>query len=131
LERPLNFREALSKDPAAPLRACCNHVLQFDIEPWYDFIIVDEAQDFPAEYFMLLSKLISPEKRIYFAYDELQSLTSLEVPSPEDLFGNNKDGKPFISFDGTDYPGDIEKDFVLHKSYRCPRNTLVLAHGIG
>jgi superfamily I DNA and RNA helicase len=105
--------------------------LEHNIKPFYDFILVDEAQDFPPEFFRVLANLVKSESRqIYFAYDELQSLTSLEIPRAEDLFGLDHNGEPFISLDG-EYPGGIEKDFVLHKSYRCPRDILMLAHGIG
>lgn len=128
---PLTFRQAASLDPQSPLRACCNHVLQYPITPQYDYIIADEAQDFPSEYCQLLARLVTEHRRIYFAYDELQSLTSVEIPSPELLFGSTPDGKPFMRLDGEDYPGSIEKDFMLRKSYRCPRDVLVLAHGLG
>lgn len=128
--RPLDFIMAKRYDAQIPFRSCCKEALKQKIEPIYDFILVDEAQDFPVEFFHILAKLITPEKRIYFAYDELQSLSSIEIPRPEDLFGLDAEGKPFITLEG-DYSGGIEKDFVLHKSYRCPLDVLVLAHGIG
>ncbi|MBV9718016.1 MAG: DEAD/DEAH box helicase [Candidatus Eremiobacteraeota bacterium] len=131
-QAPLTFREAASRDPGSPLRACCNHVLNSTIDSTYDYILVDEAQDFPAEYFQVLARLLTYEKRVYFAYDELQSLTSVEIPRPEELFGNDANGRPYIEFNlSEDYPGEIEKDLVLRRSYRCPLETLVLAHGIG
>lgn len=113
------------------LRTCCNHALTSPINPEYDYILVDEAQDFPKEFFQVLYKLSHKPYRIYWAYDELQSLSSLEIPKPEDLFGVNEDGKPRVSLLGEDYPGGIEKDFVLHRSYRCPRKVLMLAHALG
>lgn len=128
---PFTFQHARNMDYGVPIRACCQEVLKHSIEPFYDFILVDEAQDFPKEFFMVLARLITPEKRIYFAYDELQSLTAVEIPRAEDMFGVDKEGRPFISVEGPDYPGGIEKDFVLHKSYRCPLDVLMLAHGIG
>lgn len=128
---PLTLQTARGLDYGNPFRACCKQVLKAEIKPFYDFVLVDEAQDFPQEYFQVLAKLIGVEKRIYFAYDELQSLTAVEIPNPEELFGNDEEGKPMISLAGEDYPGGIEKDFVLHKSYRCPRDVLILAHGIG
>ncbi len=129
--KPLTLANARTLDSENPFRACCKAVLEHEFEPFYDFILVDEAQDFPAEYFLLLAKLISEHKRIYFAYDELQSLTNVEMPKPEDLFGKDEKNEPFISLEGDDYPGGIEKDFVLHRSYRCALEVLMLAHGIG
>jgi superfamily I DNA and RNA helicase len=115
-----------------PFQACCVNALQRPISPEYDFILVDEAQDFPKEFFLILYKLLcSADRRIYWAYDELQSLSSLEIPKPEDLFGYSKDGSPLVSLQGEDYPGSIEKDIVLHRSYRCPLEVLMLAHALG
>lgn len=112
---------------------CCIHALQRPISEEYDFILVDEAQDFPKEFFRILYKLSRdiPEPRIYWAYDELQSLSSLEISKPESLFGTRDDGKPLVSLEGENYPGDIEKDIVLYQSYRCPLTVLMLAHAIG
>lgn len=51
---PLTYRDAKSSDYAVPFRACCKEVLKYEIEPFYDFILVDEAQDFPKEFFWML-----------------------------------------------------------------------------
>ncbi len=130
---PLDLRMARSinrmKDS---FQVCCEHALQRAVLPEYDFILVDEAQDFPKEFFRILYMLSIPkEPRIYWAYDELQSLSSLEIPKPEDLFGYDDNDKPLVTLEGEDYPGPIEKDFVLHRSYRCPQQVLMLAHAIG
>lgn len=129
---PLDLQAARSLNREDPFQACCRHALKSPIIPEYDFVLVDEAQDFPNEFFRVLFKLsMPPEHKIYWAYDELQSLSSLTIPKPEDLFGFDRDGNPLVSLLGEDYPGPIEKDFVLHRSYRCPRDILMLAHAIG
>lgn len=128
---PYSYNAAKNIDRAMPFRACCKQVLENPIEPEYDFVLLDEAQDFPREFFYILRELAKgSEKRIYFAYDELQSLTHTEIPNAMDLFGNDKDGKPLIDLTG-EYRGGMEKDLVLYKSYRCPDEVLMLAHGIG
>jgi superfamily I DNA and RNA helicase len=127
---PLTFNNVRGTKNA--LQLCCLHALQRPISEEYDFILVDEAQDFPKEFFRIFYKLShAPEHRIYWAYDELQSLSSLEIPKPESLFGIGDDGKPLISLEGENYPGEIEKDIVLYQSYRCPLTVLMLAHAIG
>jgi hypothetical protein len=130
---PLDLRMARNIDKLKdPFQVCCEQALARTILPEYDFVLVDEAQDFPKEFFQVLFKLSRPpEHRIYWAYDELQSLSSLEMPKPEDLFGYGRDGRPLVSLEGEDYPGPIEKDFVLHRSYRCPQDVLMLAYAIG
>jgi len=104
--------------------------LQREIEPSYDYILVDEAQDLPPEFFQILYKLCNDPKPIYYAYDELQNLSAIEVPSAAELFGSSPDGTPRVNLDG-EYPGGIEKQIVLQKSYRCPLPVLMLAHAIG
>ncbi|MGB8347065.1 MAG: hypothetical protein WCD86_19415, partial [Ktedonobacteraceae bacterium] len=132
---PLDLRMARNIDKLDPFRACCRQALRSPISPEYDFILVDEAQDFPNEFFRLLYKLAiksdGSKPKIYWAYDELQSLSSLTIPGPEGLFGLDKNGQPLVSLSDGDYPGEIEKDFVLHRSYRCPQTVLMLAHAIG
>ena len=127
---PLTLTQARTHDREQPFRACCASALAAGVQPFYDFVLVDEAQDFPPEFFQLLWLLSSGEHCVYYAYDELQSLSSLEMPTPKELFGTNPDGSDRFQVDG-EYPGPIEKILTLTKSYRCPRDVLMLAHGIG
>ncbi len=127
----LSLNDVKSIKSEERFRYVCKSALARTILPEYDFILVDEAQDFPNEFFQILRSLSYPPHRICYAYDELQSLFSLDIPKPEDMFGVDKDGIPFVVFDGEDYPGGVEKEFVLHRSYRCPQPVLMLAHAIG
>lgn len=113
-----------------PFRACCDHALKIGTTPQYDYILVDEAQDFVHEFFSVLLDRATEEHCVYFAYDELQNLSAVVTPGPDEMFGLDGAGKPRVSLLG-EYESGIEKDFVLHKSYRCPRQNLVLAHAIG
>lgn len=128
---PMTYSLAKNLNPAFPFRACCQAALKLHVRPTYDYVLVDEAQDFPSEFFQLLYELTVEGKRICWAYDELQNLSSTEVPSATELFGVDAQGQPKVSLEGEDYEGGIEKDFVLHRSYRCPQEVLMLAHGIG
>lgn len=127
---PLTFESATTINPQVPFQACCERALSQPIRPEYDFILVDEAQDFPPAFFRVLFALSKPPHQISWAYDELQSLSLLEIPQPEELFGKSETGKPRVSLEG-DYAGGIEKDLVLHRSYRCPQSVLMVAHAIG
>jgi|688.fasta_scaffold93533_2 superfamily I DNA and RNA helicase len=132
----MSLMQARRIDAKTPFRACCKQILNIGIEPFYDYIIVDEAQDFPPEFFQILFQLCIPNEQtglrcIYWAYDELQSLSSLEIPGATELFGLDNNGNPNININGEDYPGGMEKDIVLRQSYRCPQSILMLAHGIG
>lgn len=105
------------------------------IEPEYDLVLIDEAQDFPKEVFEVafkLAKRSGVEKRIIWAYDEFQSLRDTEIKGPSELFGIDKDGAPNLpdSILSGKYAGDIPKDFVLPNCYRTPRPVLMTAHGV-
>lgn len=127
---PIDLRKARNEDREIPFRAACKDALSREIVPTYDYILVDEAQDFPFEFFRVLYKLAISERKIYWAYDSLQSLSSLEIPGPDILFGNDAEGRPLVNLEGF-YGGEIEKDLILRKSYRCPREVLMFAHAIG
>lgn len=105
------------------------------IEPEYDLVLIDEAQDFPLEVFQVIFKLakgVGPHKRIIWAYDEFQSLRDTQIKEPEELFGRSLDGEPNMPnsvLDG-EYAGGIPKDFVLPNCYRTPRPVLMTAHGV-
>ena len=126
----INLSEARIIDSSIPFRACCSSALQQKIDPYYDYILVDEAQDFPKEFFPILYKLAKSPKPIYWAYDELQSLASLEIPNPSELFGTDSSGRPLVTLEAGDDDG-MDRDLVLNRSYRCPRSVLMLAHALG
>jgi len=128
---PMNLNLAKKMNPRAPFQAVCQKALTSAIDPAYDYILVDEAQDFPKEFLQILYKLSRPPHCVYWAYDELQSLFATDMPKPEELFGMDEKGKPLVTLDGDDYPGEIEKDLVLKQSYRCPPQILMTAHAIG
>ena len=99
-----------------------------EIIPTYDIILVDEAQDFSSKdsspFLMLCYELLKEPKRFVYAYDELQNLSTKAMPSPEEIFGLDKDGIPRVS-------NDNFNDIVLHKCYRNSRPVLATAHALG
>jgi superfamily I DNA and RNA helicase len=128
---PLGFIEAKRRNSESPFAECCADLLKATILPEYDFVLVDEAQDFPKEFFKVLAKIAKEPLQICFAYDEMQSLSNVDIPSAVDQFGLRDDGSPVVDISGDAYPGGIERDFVLHRSYRCPLEVLLTAHAIG
>ena len=126
----LNLGAARARDRQNPFRACCLAAIQHRIEAIYDYVLVDEAQDFPKEFFPVLYRLTKPPYALYWAYDELQTLGELEIPNPTELFGVNKDGRPLVSLE-MDTDDGMDRDLVLLRSYRCPQEVLMLAHGVG
>ena len=101
-----------------------------DSHQFYDIILVDEAQDLPAEFLRLCYRFLKEPKRLVYAYDELQSLTGQSVQPPEELFGKNAGGEPLVKLnleEGT----SPRQDIILEKCYRNSRPLLATAHAIG
>lgn len=89
----------------------------------YDFILIDEAQDFPLEFFLLVQKVAKSPKKVVVAYDELQTTNDITIPEFEELFGET-DGKPNIVL-------EPQYDYILKKSYRNTCEVLVTAFSFG
>lgn len=80
----------------------------------YDCILIDEAQDFDKNYLQLCLKILDSNKRLVYAYDELQALNEETMPSPEQIFGCA-----------------ISHDTPLTVCYRNQGRAIVTAHAIG
>lgn len=72
-------------------------------EPFFDYILVDESQDFPQSFFELCKKVT--KNTIYLAGDIFQNIFNTEIEN---------------SF-----------DFLLNKCYRTDPKTLMFAHALG
>lgn len=96
----------------------------------FDVILIDEGQDFDNIYLNFCYMILKEPKRLYWVYDELQSLENISIPTSEDIFGKDETGKLVVDLDGV-YDNNIEKDFVLHKTYRNPGIILMIAHFYG
>lgn len=83
----------------------------------YDAIMVDEAQDLSPDFLHLCHRLLGPQKRLIYAYDELQSLTDSSLPAPEQIFGDDQSA--------------LSNDLVLQRCYRNSRPVLATAHALG
>lgn len=100
------------------------------IEPVFDAVLIDEAQDLPQEFFELVAIYTRAPRRIAFAYDELQQLSAEIVPSVETLFGRDDvSGLPRMRLGAG--AGNARDDVVLPVCYRNPPWTLTVAHAIG
>ncbi|MBY5161460.1 DEAD/DEAH box helicase [Salsipaludibacter albus] len=96
----------------------------------YDAILVDEAQDLPPAFLRICYDILGPEKRLVYAYDELQDLHGKGLPPAEQIFGADDAGRPRVSFStGT---RELERrDIILEKCYRNSRPVLISAHAVG
>lgn len=95
----------------------------------YDVVMIDEAQDFPQEFFELVYLVTKPPKRIVYAYDELQNLSDYSMMPAEDLFGRKGNGHPNVHLRND--PGKPKSDIILPICYRNTPWALTSAHGLG
>jgi superfamily I DNA and RNA helicase len=136
---PLNLNEARRVAPSGvdPFDHACRLLLSsVNVKPYYDHVMIDEGQDFPAGFYELIFQLAKghrDKKSIIWAYDELQNILNVRMRSPEELFGFDEDGSPRISLSrsGHDLPPGATNDTVLNKCYRNQREVLVVAHALG
>ncbi|HSN65111.1 MAG TPA: hypothetical protein VLS94_00640 [Fusibacter sp.] len=73
------FEEACKKELAEYSNSTGNH----------DDILIDEAQDFPPAFLRICFEMLTSEKRLVYAYDDLQNLSSQSLPSPEEILAIN------------------------------------------
>jgi superfamily I DNA and RNA helicase len=136
---PMRLPEAvrLAKRGQTPFGAICAQLQEeVRVQPFYDHILIDEGQDFPASFYQLCYKLSRGErdrKSIVWAYDELQDIMNVKIRQPDELFGPDGDGQPCVDLDRSSryVPPGATNDAVLSKCYRNQRNILVTAHALG
>jgi superfamily I DNA and RNA helicase len=119
---PLNFAQAKAISSRQPFAAACKRLLSdAAVAASFDYVFVDEAQDFPPE-FMKLALRLAIDEKLVIAYDVFQTIFDVETPTAASLFGTDGEADPHVEFD---------EEIVLHKCYRNPREILVCAHAIG
>lgn len=96
-----------------------------DVQPMFDAVLIDETQDFPASFLRICYKMLGNKKRLVYAYDELQNLSSQSVPSPEEIFGKDTHDKPVVKLENE------SQDIILEKCYRNSNPVLTTAHALG
>lgn len=110
----------------------CNELLHYsdnEFKPFYDAILIDEAQDLPASFFRLCYEAAKAPKRIVFAYDELQNLNANIMPTLDEMFGVDSDGNPLVKLQNQQ--NESRQDIVLPICYRNTPWALTLAHALG
>jgi len=134
---PRGYTEAKNifayRDRNELLGKCCRELLDNseEIPEMFDAILIDEGQDFHFDFYKLCYQVLREPKRLIWAYDEVQSLESLSIPTTIDIFGTNAGGSPVVDLEGTYPDGEVEKDMILYRCYRTPRPILVTAHMFG
>ena len=113
------------------LKYVCRELLETtaSFKPLYDLILIDEAQDFSEEFLRLAYEQLDSNKRLVYAYDELQTLNENSMATPSDIWGQDESGRDRVSLESL--PGEPKKDIILNVCYRNPRPILATAHALG
>lgn len=122
--QPLNEVKQYGKEA---FNKVCKGIEVHELNQFYDYSILDEAQDFPV-YFYRLCRKITKKDRVIWGYDECQNILDIKIQDTIETFGKNASGKPYIDFSEIAIG---EQDVVLYKCYRNPRTILVVAIALG
>ena len=124
---PLNLLEAKRNRPKNPFEYVCEEILKYRLKEQYDYVLIDEAQDFPS-YFYRLCRQITKNNMVVWAYDDFQNILNTKIQDEKETFGKDENGEYYIDFSKRE---DDFQDIVLHKCYRNPRKILVAAFALG
>ncbi|AHM76465.1 DEAD/DEAH box helicase [Yersinia hibernica] len=108
--------QAASRGGMDPFEFACKDLLEsVEVKPLFDFVFVDEAQDYGI-YFMRLCTKLARDKQVCFGADIFQNIFQKKSPTAKEIFD---DGTEFL------------KDKFLEVCYRTPLGILVSAHALG
>ncbi len=129
---PVTYNEAALKS-RHPFNYVCEDLLDKtngNPRTMYDYILLDEGQDFDPPFYWLLRKIVKNDCLVW-AYDELQNIMNIDIQETKEIF-KNKYGDEGIDLAKLkeDYPRQYN-DIILYKCYRNPKEILVMAHAIG
>ena len=141
-KRSIPVSETLSRKPNEALGEVCLQLLETTAIPQiFDAILIDEAQDLLVEqwqyegkqpFFWLVYqslRSVNPvhpqQKRLIWAYDEMQNLSSLKVPTAGELFGED-----LAHLVTGSYTNNIPKTINLTRCYRSPDHILNIANAL-
>ncbi len=141
--KPLTVYETKSKQPHESLAEVCCLLFEDAIIPQiFDAILIDEGQDLIVDYNLKFQdkqpfywmayqalKFVDPQypeqRRLIWAYDESQSLSSLNIPTASELFGDEL-GHLVTG----QYSDGIKKSEIIHRCYRTPSQIVTVAHAL-
>jgi superfamily I DNA and RNA helicase len=123
----ISLSEAKAKRPSDPFDYACEVLNSYSLKNQYDFTLIDEAQDFPANFYRVCRQ-ITKRNRVVWAYDDFQNILNTNIQDEKETFGKDPSGNYYIDFSKRT---DELQDMVLYKCYRNPRKILISAFALG
>lgn len=87
----------------------------------FDYVFIDEGQDFPNSFVRLCLKS-TKDAKVVLAYDEFQTIFQPSAPDLKAILEQKPDEYSQV---------EVSQDIVLKKCYRNPREIILVAHAIG
>lgn len=131
---PLTFRQAKEKAFFdEPFDIVCNDLLEKtsgNLAKEYDYVLIDEAQDFQPSFYQLCRAIVKDDCLVW-CYDDLQNIYDVKIQDTIKTFENKYGAEEIDLVKLNEQYDALNNDVVLAKTYRNPREILVLAHAIG
>lgn len=139
----LSVFDTENKQPNESLAEVCSFLLEkSQIPQIFDAILIDEGQDLIVDdefkyqdkqpFYWMAYQALRPfdehhpeQRRLIWAYDEAQSLDSLNIPTAGELFGDE-----LAHLVTGQYPDGIKKTEIIHRCYRTPDPIVTAAHAM-
>jgi superfamily I DNA and RNA helicase len=146
--KPGTVKNSQENDGPRRLASLCKQLLEkAEIKPLFDSILIDEGQDLVTDedlkfedkqaiYWLAYQSLkpvdptLPEQRRLIWAFDEAQSLSSLVVPETKEILGENLSNL-IGGESGGIYPGGIRKAYDMRCCYRTPGSILTIAYALG
>lgn len=96
----------------------------------YDYVLIDEAQDFSPEFYQLCRAIVYNDCLVW-GYDDFQNIYNVNIQDTISTFKNEFGAEGIDLIKLREQHEDLNNDIVLDKTYRNPREILILAHAIG
>lgn len=132
--QPLNLSDARKKSNGNDMfDYICQDLLKRtkgNLKSRYDYILIDEAQDFRPSFYQLCRELTKNDNLVW-GYDNLQNIFDVEIQNTMKTFKNQYGAEGIdLRLLRENHP-EMNNDVVLSKSYRNAREVLVTAHALG
>ena len=131
---PLTFKQAKEKACFGdPFNIVCDDLLEKtsgSLVKEYDYVLIDEAQDFQPPFYQLCRAIVKDDCLVW-CYDDLQNIYDVKIQDTIKTFENKYGAKGIDLVKLNEQYEALNNDVVLAKTYRNPREILVLAHAIG
>ena len=116
--------------------ACAELTKRTQLSQKYDYVLIDEGQDLPIEFYrlcFLLCKGDEVDRNVVWAYDDLQTILDVRIQNIDETFGLSN-GIPLVDLSRAQREQSddlLPHDIVLQKCYRNSREVLMVAHALG